>query len=275
MDFATSSAQRHALDLSETLLSGRKVLIKDAKSFEGRPEPKKDSNGFKEGGKEGHNPPNKRIFVGNLEFDTTEDELRQHFSRCGEITSVFVATFEDSGNCKGYAWVTFSEVEEAERAVRGWVEIQADKNGEDDEESDADNGGNSLKRSRKNGKKEKKPRKWWVNRLKGRTLRMEFAEDQTVRYQKRFGKGKKDENSGNGVNEAKLEAKQENGVGLIDHGRNTITDGNRIRPKRQEEGYRTKTKPDARTIKPGAALATAPRATAAIVEGKGKKITFD
>jgi len=39
-------------------------------------------------------------------------------------------------------------------------------------------------------KKQKfKTRKWWVNRLLGRELKIELAEDDQLRYQKRFGRG--------------------------------------------------------------------------------------
>src|SRR5579862_5424547 len=144
VDFSTEAVLEEALKLSETLISGRRVLIKNAKSFEGRPEKASDSTsagGF--GTAKSGKPPSKKIFVGNLAFDTTEEDLREHFGRCGEVKAVFIATLEDSGKCKGFAWVEFEDLEAAEAAVRGWVKvpIQEDKEEEDDAVEDDSDGG--------------------------------------------------------------------------------------------------------------------------------------
>ncbi|MCJ1371262.1 hypothetical protein MMC20_002477 [Loxospora ochrophaea] len=174
VDFSTSSAMEQALALSENLLTGRRILIKDAKSFEGRPE--KPAEDVQPTG----NPPSRRIFIGNLGFDTTKDELRDHFAQCGDISDVHVATFEDSGKCKGYAWVEFNGIESGEMAIRGWVDSKEAGDTMDDD-GRANIGGLKV------GKKRQAPKRW-VNRIKGRSLRMEFAEDKSVRYKKRFGK---------------------------------------------------------------------------------------
>jgi RNA recognition motif-containing protein len=107
VDFSTPEAVRQAIELSEQLLSGRRVLIKDNKSFEGRPQKTKE-----ESRNEGK-PPSKKVFLGNLRFDITEDSLKEHFVKCGAIENVMVASFEDSGKCKGYAWITFEDLEAA------------------------------------------------------------------------------------------------------------------------------------------------------------------
>ena len=256
VDFSTEETHKIAIGLSETLLTGRRVLIKDAKSFEGRPvKPKEEEN------KQSGNPPSKRIFVGNLQFDVTQDELREHFSRCGDIATVFVATFEDSGKCKGYAWVTFEEVSSAEKAVRGWVEWEEDASDEAEDEPTTK-------------KKDKKPRKWWVNRLKGRQLRMEFAEDQSVRYKKRFGRSKEGTNGAaadqNSIEEVKDDVKKD----WNQPARHESTRTDHKREQRSGADRRFEKKVDARTIKPRAALAGVQRLTGAIVAGTGKKVVF-
>ena len=203
VDFSSESALAAALTLSETLLSGRRVLIKDAKSFEGRPEPvKEDGKAVSQTGK----PPSKRVFVGNLAFDTTREELQEHFSKCGEVADCFTTTFEDTGKCKGYGWVTFEDLESAVKAVRGWVDmpVEHDSAGES-EDDDA--------QEVKKASKMKKGRKWWVNRIKGRSLRMEFAEDKAVRYKKRFGKG---------GTAAKRNAVDHEGISSLDHGDHAV-----------------------------------------------------
>ena len=177
VDFSTADAVEKAIELSEQLLSGRRVLIKNSKSFEGRPEKTKGET--RNDGK----PPSKRVFLGNLSFDTSEDSLREHFEKCGAIESVKVAQFEDSGKCKGYAWIVFEQLEAAQSAVRGFVhfEDEASDASESDVESEAGDIG-ELK------PKKTKMKKRWVNKIKGRPLRMEFAEDAQVRYKKRYGK---------------------------------------------------------------------------------------
>jgi RNA recognition motif-containing protein len=178
VDFSSAEAVGQAVELSEQLLSGRRVLIKDNKSFEGRPQKTKDES--RNDGK----PPSKRVFIGNLSFDTTEESLKEHFDKCGAIASVKVATFEDTGKCKGYAWIVFEKLEGAESAVRGFVRIEEEAS----DASESDDDGSDSEGVSKTKPKETKTRKWWVNKIKGRPLRMEFAEDAQVRYKKRYGK---------------------------------------------------------------------------------------
>jgi RNA recognition motif-containing protein len=180
VDFNCSEAVGYAIELSEQLLGGRRVLIKNNKSFEGRPQKTKEES--RNDGK----PPSKRVFLGNLSFDTTEDNLKEHFEKCGAIANVKVAQFEDSGKCKGYAWITFEELEGAENAVRGFVCIEEELS--DASESESEDEASDSEGVRKTRPKKTKTRKWWVNKIKGRPLRMEFAEDAQVRYKKRYGK---------------------------------------------------------------------------------------
>lgn len=236
VDFTTPEAVELAIELSEQLLSGRRLLIKNNKSFEGRPQKTKE-----ESRNEGK-PPSKKIFLGNLSFDTTEESLREHFEKCGGIESVKVAAFEDSGKCKGYAWVVFEELEAAQHAVRGYVRIEeADSDASDPEsELESDESASKVK------PKKTKMRKWWVNKIKGRPLRMEFAEDAQVRYKKRYGKeGTKKALTGTG--ESAAEEAKENNV-----------------PPRQAPA-----KAVAYDLPYGG-----PRLTGGIVESTGKKITF-
>lgn len=262
VDFSTQTALDEALALSESLLTGRRVLIKDSKSFEGRPDkPKEDVDAAVKSGK----PPSKRIFVGNLDFDTTKENIQEHFSKCGDVLDVKIATFEDSGKCKGYGWVEFDTAEASEAAVRGWVEFDQNSKGSDSDAEEKDAEGTSRT------KRKPRPRKWWVNKLHGRPLRMEFAEAKEVRYKKRFGKkgtSQEDPPAGRKVEESPGEAKveeQSQRPGKVSASRNStphyLKTGN---PKRI----------DARNIAPGAALAAAtstPRLQGSIIASQGKK----
>jgi RNA recognition motif-containing protein len=59
-----------------------------------------------------------RLFVGNLPYDTTEAELREHFSAVGPLTFVRIATDRESGRPRGFAFVEFDDPSQAEEAVR-------------------------------------------------------------------------------------------------------------------------------------------------------------
>ena len=267
IDLSTKEALAEALSLSETLMNGRRVLIKDAKSFEGRPEKHKEETTLAVAlGK----PANKRIFVGNLGFDTTKDDIQDHFSRCGEVLNVQIATFEDSGKCKGYAWVDFDKFEACHAAVRGWVNIEQKLEDNDEiESSEAHNGvGSNAK------KKKPRPRKWWVNKLHGRPLRMEFAEDKAVRYKKRFGKNASLQAT------AAVDTRMESLVGDPDventPAENTPTAAmnDTITTRRVKEDFaprHAKKRLNAPTVKTGATLAAAPRLQGSITASQGKK----
>ena len=57
------------------------------------------------------------IYVGNMSYDTTEDNLRQAFEAFGEVSSVRIITDRDSGRPKGFAFVEMAEKEEAMAAI--------------------------------------------------------------------------------------------------------------------------------------------------------------
>jgi RNA recognition motif-containing protein len=59
-----------------------------------------------------------RLFVGNLPYNTTEAELREHFSAVGRVTYVRLATDRESGRPRGFAFVEFDDSSQAEEAVR-------------------------------------------------------------------------------------------------------------------------------------------------------------
>jgi cold-inducible RNA-binding protein len=59
-----------------------------------------------------------RLFVGNLPYDTTEAELREHFSAVGPLTYVHLPTDRESGRPRGFAFVEFNDAAQAGEAVR-------------------------------------------------------------------------------------------------------------------------------------------------------------
>lgn len=57
------------------------------------------------------------IFVGNLNFQTTQDDLRAAFSPYGTIDSINVITDRDTGQPRGFAFVEMANKNEAETAI--------------------------------------------------------------------------------------------------------------------------------------------------------------
>lgn len=60
---------------------------------------------------------NSKLYIGNLSFNTTEDDLRDAFGAFGTLTDVFVATDRETGRPRGFAFVTFGTAEEAKTAI--------------------------------------------------------------------------------------------------------------------------------------------------------------
>ena len=60
----------------------------------------------------------KKIYVGNLPFSATEDELRDLFGRHGSVDSVNVITDRETGRARGFAFVEMSEESSASDAIR-------------------------------------------------------------------------------------------------------------------------------------------------------------
>jgi len=58
-----------------------------------------------------------KIYVGNLSYDVTEEELRQEFQAFGEVESVSVITDKYSGRPKGFAFVEMPTVSEGQAAI--------------------------------------------------------------------------------------------------------------------------------------------------------------
>ena len=57
------------------------------------------------------------IFVGNLSFQTSQDELTSAFAAYGNVERVNVATDRDSGQPRGFAFVEMTEKRDAETAI--------------------------------------------------------------------------------------------------------------------------------------------------------------
>jgi RNA recognition motif-containing protein len=63
-----------------------------------------------------------KVYVGNLPFSVDEDKLRELFSAFGEMEEVTVIKDKFSGRSKGFGFVTFSDDENAKKAIAGMNE---------------------------------------------------------------------------------------------------------------------------------------------------------
>ncbi len=59
-----------------------------------------------------------RLFVGNLSYDTTEAEIREHFSAVGSPSYVYLPTDRESGRLRGFAFIEFNDQAQADEAIR-------------------------------------------------------------------------------------------------------------------------------------------------------------
>lgn len=59
----------------------------------------------------------KKLYVGNLSFDASEDELREMFERHGAVESAKLATDRDTGRARGFGFVEMANDSEAQAAI--------------------------------------------------------------------------------------------------------------------------------------------------------------
>jgi cold-inducible RNA-binding protein len=58
-----------------------------------------------------------RLYVGNLSFNTSQDALRAAFAECGEVSDVHIVTDRETGQPRGFGFVTMGTSQDAEKAM--------------------------------------------------------------------------------------------------------------------------------------------------------------
>jgi RNA recognition motif-containing protein len=58
-----------------------------------------------------------RLFIGNLSYNTTEDDLRSFFAEAGTVTSVNLMMDKFTGKSRGFAFVEMGTADEANKAI--------------------------------------------------------------------------------------------------------------------------------------------------------------
>lgn len=124
VDFSTPEEAQAALDAKKgTELDGRALNVDLAAP---RPErgdnanPRDRANNRSQQFGDVLSPPSDTLFVANLSFETSAETLRSNFEEYGTITRVALPTHADSGQPKGFGYVGFSSVEEAQAALDAW-----------------------------------------------------------------------------------------------------------------------------------------------------------
>ncbi len=109
------------------------------------------------------------IFIGNLPFSTTEDELKGTFESFGTIVKVHIPTNRETGQPRGFAFLEFETEESAQNALT--IDGQ-------------DLNGRNMKVSIALGKKESRPRTGGGNRFGGdrRSSGGGFSRDRNRRF---------------------------------------------------------------------------------------------
>ena len=59
----------------------------------------------------------KKLFVGNLSFDTADESLMSTFGRFGQVTEAKVITDRDTGRSRGFGFVTFEDAAAGDKAI--------------------------------------------------------------------------------------------------------------------------------------------------------------
>jgi RNA recognition motif-containing protein len=72
-------------------------------------------SGFNLGG--GDRQVNKKLYVGNLDYGVTDEQLKEMFSEAGTVESATVITYRDTGRSKGFGFVEMADEESAQKAI--------------------------------------------------------------------------------------------------------------------------------------------------------------
>ncbi len=64
------------------------------------------------------------IYVGNLSYDATEEDIKQAFSQHGEVSTVNVITDRETGRPRGFAFVEMPNGDEAKNAIQNVNETE-------------------------------------------------------------------------------------------------------------------------------------------------------
>jgi len=122
VEFADAADAEHALNNMKAVeIAGRVVILdragqgRDGGGGGDRGNGGRDSGRDRDSRNDGMEP--KKLFIGHLSPDATEDEVRDKFSKVGEIASVRIIKDHDSGQSKGFGFIEFVKSGDAAEAI--------------------------------------------------------------------------------------------------------------------------------------------------------------
>jgi RNA recognition motif-containing protein len=62
----------------------------------------------------------KKLYVGGISYDTTEDGLKEAFAQAGNVTSAMIIKDRETGRSKGFGFVEYATDEEAAKGIEMW-----------------------------------------------------------------------------------------------------------------------------------------------------------
>lgn len=62
----------------------------------------------------------KKLYIGGLSYDTTEDSLKNAFAECGTVVSASIIMDRATSRSRGFGFIEMSSDEEAEKAIATW-----------------------------------------------------------------------------------------------------------------------------------------------------------
>jgi len=116
VEFSSSASAAAALAAKKgSLIDGREANVDfSTPRTESGPRERADGRASKFG--DTTNPPSDTLFLGNLSFEADEDTVGNAFGEHGDVTNVRLPTDQETGNPKGFGYVTFKSVEDAQNA---------------------------------------------------------------------------------------------------------------------------------------------------------------
>lgn len=115
VQFETEEGAKKALELNDTEFMGRNINISVAQPFQKRI--KEDSHEQKELSMKNCPKDCKTIFIGNLSFDATIDDINEFFKDCGNIKATRVITSKETGESRGFGYVEFEDEKSLEKSL--------------------------------------------------------------------------------------------------------------------------------------------------------------
>eukprot|EP01018_Ginkgo_biloba_P037156 Gb_39308 [translate_table: standard] len=125
IEFYDAMSVPMAIALSGQLLLGQPIMVKPSEAEKNVAQANAAAVGGSGGFNGGYTGGARRLYVGNLHFNITEDQLRQVFEPFGQVELLQLPTDPESGQCKGFGFVQFARLEDARAAqsLNGQLEI--------------------------------------------------------------------------------------------------------------------------------------------------------